>query len=54
MPVNTICNHDVATVDASADMVEAARPMREGHVGDLINIAGAIRVERNKETETRP
>jgi CBS domain-containing protein len=36
MPVNTICNHNVATVDASADMVEAARLMREEHVGDLI------------------
>jgi len=47
MPVNTICNHNVATVDASADMIEAARLMREEHVGDLI-------VERNKETETRP
>ena len=36
MPVSTICNHNVATVDTSADMVEAAQRMRDAHVGDLV------------------
>ena len=36
MPVSTICNHNVATVDTSADMVEAARRMRDAHVGNLV------------------
>lgn len=36
MPVDSICNHNVATIDTDADMVEAARRMREAHVGDLV------------------
>lgn len=36
MPVSSICNHNVATIDADADMVEAAKRMREAHVGDLM------------------
>ena len=36
MNVNTVCNHNVATVDAHAGVVEAAARMREEHVGDMI------------------
>jgi predicted transcriptional regulator len=36
MSVSAICNHNVATIDPSVDMVEAAKRMRDAHVGDLI------------------
>jgi len=36
MNVNTVCNHNVSMVEASAGVVEAAKQMREEHVGDLI------------------
>ena len=36
MSVSAICNHNVATIDASSDMIEAAKRMRDTHVGDLI------------------
>jgi len=36
MPVSAVCNHNVATIDADADLIEAAKRMREGHVGDLV------------------
>jgi CBS domain-containing protein len=36
MDVNLICNHNVATVEKSRSLVEAAALMREEHVGDLI------------------
>jgi len=36
MPVDTICNHNVATIEADEDIIEAARRMRQTHVGDLI------------------
>ena len=36
MPVSSICNHNVATIDPEADMTEAAKRMREIHVGDLV------------------
>ena len=36
MSVNTVCNHNVATVHPGTDVVEAARQMREEHIGDLI------------------
>lgn len=34
--VNLICNHNVATIGKSLGLAEAARLMREQHVGDLI------------------
>jgi predicted transcriptional regulator len=36
MPVDTICNHNVATIEADEDIIEAAKRMRQTHVGDLI------------------
>lgn len=36
MPVSSICNHNVATIHPDADLIEAAKRMREAHVGDLI------------------
>lgn len=36
MPVNTICNHNVATIDLDEDVAKAAERMRQTHVGDLI------------------
>jgi predicted transcriptional regulator len=36
MTVNTVCNHNVATIDAHQGIVNAATRMREEHVGDLI------------------
>jgi predicted transcriptional regulator len=36
MNVNTVCNHNVSTVRPDTGVVEAARQMREEHVGDLI------------------
>jgi CBS domain-containing protein len=36
MNVNAVCNHNVATVHPSTGVVEAAKQMREAHVGDLI------------------
>ena len=36
MDVNLICNHNVATIGKSLGLAEAARLMREQHVGDLI------------------
>lgn len=36
MPVSSVCNHNVATIDADADITEAAKRMRETHVGDLV------------------
>ena len=36
MSVGSICNHNVATIDVDADMVEAAKRMRGAHVGDLV------------------
>lgn len=39
MTVNTVCNHNVATIDAEDGIVDAAVRMREEHVGDLIVVA---------------
>jgi CBS domain-containing protein len=36
MTVGSICNHNVATIDPSEGVVDAAVRMREEHVGDLI------------------
>ncbi len=36
MAVNTLCNHNVATVEKDDGIVSAAVKMRESHVGDLI------------------
>lgn len=36
MPVNLLCNPNVATVSARQDVAEAAALMREQHVGNLI------------------
>ena len=36
MTVSAICSHNVATIGATDDIVEAAIRMREAHVGDLI------------------
>ena len=36
MPVSSICNYNVATIDEDADIAEAALLMREVHVGDLV------------------
>jgi predicted transcriptional regulator len=36
MTVNTVCNHNVATIGADEGIVDAAVRMREEHVGDLI------------------
>jgi CBS domain-containing protein len=36
MPVSSICNYNVATIERDAGVVEAARRMRTQHVGDLI------------------
>ena len=36
MPVNLLCNPNVATVGAHQDVAEAATLMREQHVGNLI------------------
>lgn len=39
MTVNTVCNHNVATIGADEGVVDAAARMREEHVGDLIVVA---------------
>jgi len=36
MDVNSLCNHNVATIGTNAGVVEAAALMRMEHVGDLI------------------
>ncbi|HEY7671651.1 MAG TPA: CBS domain-containing protein [Gammaproteobacteria bacterium] len=36
MTVGNLCNHNVATVGSDATVAEAARRMREAHVGDLV------------------
>lgn len=36
MSISSLCNYDVATVEASADITEVAIAMREAHVGDVI------------------
>jgi len=36
MTVRALCNHNVATIDRSTSVVDAAVRMREEHVGDLI------------------
>jgi CBS domain-containing protein len=36
MTVRALCNHNVATIDRNAGVVDAAVRMREEHVGDLI------------------
>jgi predicted transcriptional regulator len=36
MSVRNVCNPNAATIDGSADILKAARLMREEHVGDLI------------------
>ena len=36
MSVSAVCNHNVATISADADIFTAALRMREAHVGDLI------------------
>jgi len=36
MPVSSVCNHNVATNDADAGITEAAKRMRETHVGGLV------------------
>src|SRR5689334_20145021 len=46
MTVSALCNHNVATIERGADVVEAAARMRAEHVGDLIVVEqrGAKRV----------
>lgn len=46
MPVSTVCNHNIATIERGASVVEAAAQMRAEHVGDLIVVEerGARRV----------
>jgi CBS domain-containing protein len=34
--VRLVCNHNVATIDSTRSVVDAAASMREQHVGDLI------------------
>ena len=36
MTVNVICNHNVATIGRTEDIVTAAARMRQTHVGDLV------------------
>lgn len=36
MTVNSVCNHNVATTRADQGVVEAAKLMRDEHVGDLV------------------
>jgi predicted transcriptional regulator len=36
MSVSSICNHNVATIERDAGVIEAAQRMRTQHVGDLI------------------
>jgi CBS domain-containing protein len=36
MTVSSVCNYNVATIDADADVLQAAVLMRQEHVGDLI------------------
>jgi len=40
MDVRSLCRHRAVTIGASADLVEAARLMREAHVGFLIVVEG--------------
>lgn len=46
MDVNVICNHNVATIDKSAGIADAAALMRTEHVGNLIvaEVRGDARV----------
>ena len=46
MAVSAVCNHNVATIERGAGVVEAAARMRAEHVGDLIVVEqrGARRV----------
>ncbi|HEX9875209.1 MAG TPA: CBS domain-containing protein [Gammaproteobacteria bacterium] len=46
MSIGSICNHSVATISSDAGIVEAARRMREEHVGDLVvvELRGGITV----------
>lgn len=39
MTVNTVCNHNVATIGADEGVAEAAARMREEHVGNLIVVS---------------
>jgi CBS domain-containing protein len=36
MSVGAICNHNVVTIGAQADLTEAAAALRQSHVGDVI------------------
>jgi len=36
MQVSAICNHDIVTIDAQCTLIEAARMMRDHHVGTLV------------------
>jgi predicted transcriptional regulator len=36
MSVDTVCNHNVATINLDEDFAKAAERMRQTHVGDLI------------------
>jgi predicted transcriptional regulator len=40
MTVGAVCNHNVVTIHRDLDVVEAARRMRENHVGALIVVDG--------------
>jgi predicted transcriptional regulator len=42
MDVNSICNHNVSTVETHTGIVEAAAQMRAEHVGDLIVVAHRV------------
>lgn len=46
MTVNTVCNHNVATIGTDEGIVDAAVRMREEHVGNLIVVArrGSVHV----------
>jgi CBS domain-containing protein len=45
MTVDSICNHNAATIDSDADVARAADLMRKEHVGDLI-----VTAQRNGHT----
>ncbi|MFZ5478078.1 MAG: CBS domain-containing protein [Myxococcota bacterium] len=40
MNIRAVCTREVVTVDRAATILEAARRMRDAHVGDLVVVAG--------------
>ena len=56
MTVRALCNHNVATIDRNAGVVDAAARMREEHVGDLSSsrsVGGAASPSASLPTATR-